>query len=97
MKWSRASKVWSFGAAGANRGELARSYPDKERQIAPLAAKGALFLAAKSAAREYGQRAQGRDLSRRDADAARKVEPVIRGFSDVYHYFGPFGSAARSS
>jgi 3-hydroxyisobutyrate dehydrogenase-like beta-hydroxyacid dehydrogenase len=30
-----------------------------------------------------------------DADAAKKVEPVIRGFTDVYHYFGPFGSASK--
>ena len=70
--------------------------PDKERQIAPLAAKGALFLDGEVggtpsmvSARKAVVYLAG------DADAARKVEPVIRGFSDVYHYFGPFGSASK--
>ncbi len=70
--------------------------PDKERQIAPLAAKGAAFLDG-----EVGG-TPGMVSARKaviylagDAEAAKKVEPVIRGFTDVYHYFGPFGSASK--
>ena len=70
--------------------------PDKERQIAPLASKGALFLDGEVggtpsmvSARKAVVYLAG------DAEAAKKVEPVIRGFTDVYHYFGPFGSASK--
>ena len=30
-----------------------------------------------------------------DAEAAKKVEPVIKGFSDMCVYFGPFGAATK--
>jgi 3-hydroxyisobutyrate dehydrogenase len=70
--------------------------PDKERQIVPLAAKGAVFIDG-----EVGG-TPGMVTARRavvylagDAEAASKVEPVIRGFTDVVHYFGPFGSASK--
>ena len=70
--------------------------PDKERQIAPLAAKGAVFLDGEVggtpsmvSARKAVVYVAG------DPEAAKKVEPVIRGFTDVYHYFGPFGSASK--
>ena len=70
--------------------------PDKERQIAPLAARGAVFIDGEiggtptmvSARRAVVYLAG-------DADAAKKVEPVVRGFTDVCHYFGPFGSASK--
>jgi len=70
--------------------------PDKERQVAPLAAKGAAFLDG-----EVGG-TPGMVSNRKavvylagDADAAKKVEQVVRGFTDVCHYFGPFGAASK--
>src|SRR6185436_9616815 len=30
-----------------------------------------------------------------DADACKKVEPVVKGFADMYLYLGPFGSATN--
>jgi 3-hydroxyisobutyrate dehydrogenase len=70
--------------------------PDKERQIAPLAAKGAVFIDGEVggtpgmvSAREAVIYLAG------DAEAAKKAETVARGFSDIVHYFGPFGSASK--
>ncbi len=69
--------------------------PDKERQIAPLAAKGAAFLDG-----EVGG-TPGMVIARKavvylagDEEAARKAETVAHGFTDVVHYFGPFGAAS---
>lgn len=70
--------------------------PDKERQIAPLAAKGAIFIDGEVggtptmvSARKAVVYLAG------DAEAAKAVEPVMRGFTDIVHYFGPFGSASK--
>lgn len=70
--------------------------PDKERQIAPLAVKGAVFIDGEVggtptmvSARKAVVYLAG------DAEAARKLEPVVRGFTDLVHYFGPFGSASK--
>jgi 3-hydroxyisobutyrate dehydrogenase len=70
--------------------------PDKERQIAPLAAKGAIFIDGEVggtptmvSARKAVVYLAG------DAEAAGKLEPVVRGFTDIVHYFGPFGSASK--
>ena len=70
--------------------------PDKERQIAPLAAKGAIFLDGEVggtpgmvAARKAVVYLAG------DAEAAKKAEAVARGFSDIVHYFGAFGAASK--
>src|SRR5215472_11391911 len=70
--------------------------PEKERQIAPLAAKGAVFIDG-----EVGG-TPGMVSARKavvylagDAEAAKKAEEVARGFSDIVHYFGPFGAASK--
>ena len=70
--------------------------PAKEKQVAPLAKKGAAYLdgevsgtpgmvAARKAVIYLGG----------DAEAAKKVEPVINGFADLCLYFGPFGAATK--
>lgn len=70
--------------------------PDKERQIGPLASKGAIFLDG-----EVGG-TPGMVTARKaviylagDEEAAKKAEAVARGFSDIVHYFGPFGAASK--
>ena len=70
--------------------------PDKERQIAILAAKGATFLDGEVsgtpmmvAARKAAVYLAG------DEAAAKAVEPAIKGFADSCYYFGPFGSATK--
>jgi 3-hydroxyisobutyrate dehydrogenase len=70
--------------------------PDKERQIAPLAAKGAVFLDG-----EVGG-TPGMVSARKavvylagDAEAATIAESVLRAVSDTVHYFGAFGSASK--
>jgi 3-hydroxyisobutyrate dehydrogenase len=70
--------------------------PDKERQIAPLAAKGAFFLDGEVGGTPSMVTARKAVVYLAgDAEAAKEVEPVIRGFTDVYHYFGPFGAASK--
>jgi 3-hydroxyisobutyrate dehydrogenase len=70
--------------------------PDKERQIAPLAGKGAVFLDG-----EVGG-TPGMVTARKavaylagDEAAAKRAEPVVRGFTDTVHYFGAFGAASK--
>jgi 3-hydroxyisobutyrate dehydrogenase-like beta-hydroxyacid dehydrogenase len=70
--------------------------PDKERYVAPLAAKGAHFLDGEVsgtpgmvAARKAVIYLAG------DKDACAKAERHVRGFADSCLYFGPFGAASR--
>src|SRR5689334_20097230 len=70
--------------------------PDKEKQVAPLAAKGAAYLDGEVSG------TPGMVSARKaviylggDADAAKRVEPVIKGFADLCLYFGPFGAASK--
>jgi 3-hydroxyisobutyrate dehydrogenase-like beta-hydroxyacid dehydrogenase len=70
--------------------------PDKERHIAPLAAKGAAFLDGEVsgtpgmvAARKAAVYLAG------DKDAFQKAERVVGGFADSCLYFGKFGAASR--
>ena len=70
--------------------------PDKERQIAPLAAKGAVFLDGEVGGTPGMVRARKAVVYLAgDAEAAKKAEQVVRGFSDVVHYFGAFGAASK--
>ena len=70
--------------------------PDKQKHVATLAKKGAAYLdgevsgtpgmvAARKAVIYLGG----------DAEAAKKVEPIIKGFADLCIYFGPFGGASK--
>jgi 3-hydroxyisobutyrate dehydrogenase-like beta-hydroxyacid dehydrogenase len=70
--------------------------PDKQKHVAPLAAKGVAYIdgevsgtpgmvAARKAVIYLGG----------DADACKKVEPVVKGFADMCLYFGPFGAATK--
>jgi 3-hydroxyisobutyrate dehydrogenase-like beta-hydroxyacid dehydrogenase len=70
--------------------------PVKERQIAPLAEKGAFFIDGEVAG------TPGMVLARKgvvflagDANACLRIEPVVAGFADSCIYFGPFGAASR--
>jgi 3-hydroxyisobutyrate dehydrogenase len=70
--------------------------PEKQKHVATLAGKGATFIdgevsgtpgmvAARKAVIYLGG----------DAEACKKVEPVIKGFADMCLYFGPFGAATK--
>ena len=70
--------------------------PDKERQIAPLAAKGAVFLDGEVGGTPGMVRVRKAVVYLAgDAEAAKKAEQVVRGFSDICHYFGAFGAASK--
>src|SRR5580704_17796341 len=70
--------------------------PVKQRQIAPLAAKGATFIDGEMSGTP-GMVAQRKGVVylAGDADACRKVERVVGGFADSCLYFGPFGAASK--
>jgi 3-hydroxyisobutyrate dehydrogenase len=68
----------------------------KSAQIAPLAAKGATFVDGEVSG------TPGMVSARKavvylggDAEACKKLEPVIAGFADSCIYFGPFGAASK--
>ena len=70
--------------------------PVKQRQIAPLAGKGAVFIDGEVSG------TPGMVLARKgviylagDAAACKKIEPVVAGFADSCLYFGEFGAASR--
>ena len=70
--------------------------PVKQGQVAPLAAKGAIFLDGEVSGTP-GMVAQRKGVIylAGDAEACRKVERVVIGFADSCLYFGPFGAASR--
>lgn len=88
-------------AASARPGQVvielgSHPVPDKERQVAPLAAKGAVFLDGEVsgtpgmvAARKAVIYLAG------DEAGAKKAERVVGGFADSCLYFGKFGAASR--
>ena len=70
--------------------------PDKQRHVASLASKGALFLDGEVSG------TPGMVASRKaviylagDKEACARAEPVVAGFADSCLYFGPFGAASR--
>ena len=74
------------------------SYPVrvKARQIAPLAEKGALFIDGEVAGTPGMVSARkGVVYLAGDAQACKKLEPVVAGFADSCIYFGSFGAASR--
>jgi 3-hydroxyisobutyrate dehydrogenase len=70
--------------------------PDKQRQIAPLAAKGAAFIDGEVSGTPGMVSARKAVIYLAgDAEACKKAEPVVAGFSDSCLYFGEFGAASR--
>jgi 3-hydroxyisobutyrate dehydrogenase len=68
----------------------------KSAQIAPLAAKGAAFIDGEvSGTPGMVSARKGVVYIGGDADACKKLEPVVAGFSDSCIYFGPFGAASK--
>jgi 3-hydroxyisobutyrate dehydrogenase-like beta-hydroxyacid dehydrogenase len=70
--------------------------PDKQRHVAPLAAKGASFLDGEVSG------TPGMVLARRaviylagEKEACAKAERLVGGFADSCLYFGAFGAASR--
>lgn len=70
--------------------------PVKERQIAPLAQKGAFFIDGEVAGTPGMVSARkGVVFLAGDAQACKKIEPVVAGFADSCIYFGAFGAASK--
>jgi 3-hydroxyisobutyrate dehydrogenase-like beta-hydroxyacid dehydrogenase len=70
--------------------------PDKKRQIAPLAGKGAFFIDGEvSGTPGMVSARKGVVYLAGDAAACKKIESVIAGFADSCLYFGEFGAASR--
>ena len=70
--------------------------PQKEKHVAPLAEKGAAFIDGEVSG------TPGMVSARKaviylggDAEACKKLEPVVKGFADLSLYFGPFGAASK--
>ena len=70
--------------------------PDKQRQIAPLAQKGAIFIDGEvSGTPGMVSARKGVIYLAGDADACKSIESVVSGFADSCLYLGKFGSASR--
>jgi 3-hydroxyisobutyrate dehydrogenase len=70
--------------------------PDKERQIAPLKAKGAEFVDGEvSGTPGMVAARKGVIYLAGDAAACKQAERVVAGFADSCVYFGKFGAASR--
>ncbi|MFL6824772.1 MAG: NAD(P)-dependent oxidoreductase [Xanthobacteraceae bacterium] len=70
--------------------------PEKERHVAPLAAKGATFLDGEVSGTPGMVSARKAVIYLAgDKEACAKVERFVRGFADSCVYFGPFGAASR--
>jgi len=70
--------------------------PDKEKHVATLAAKGAVFLDGEVSGTPGMVSARKAVIYLAgDKDACSKVERVVAGFADSCLYFGKFGAASR--
>ena len=70
--------------------------PDKERYVAPLAAKGATFLDGEVSGTPGMVSARKAVIYLAgNEEACAKAERYVRGFADTCLYFGPFGAASR--
>ena len=70
--------------------------PDKQRQILPLAQKGATFIDGEvSGTPGMVSAKKGVIYLAGDAAACKKLECVVAGFADSCLYFGEFGAASR--
>ncbi len=70
--------------------------PDKESHVAVLAKKGVAYIDGEVSG------TPGMVSARKaviylggDAEACKKIEPVVKGFADMCLYFGPFGAASK--
>jgi 3-hydroxyisobutyrate dehydrogenase-like beta-hydroxyacid dehydrogenase len=70
--------------------------PVKQRYLAPLAEKGAIFLDGEVSGTS-GMVAQRKGVIYLggDRDAVRTIEPVVGAFADLCLYLGPFGAASK--
>jgi 3-hydroxyisobutyrate dehydrogenase-like beta-hydroxyacid dehydrogenase len=70
--------------------------PDKKRQVGVLREKGAVFIDGEvSGTPGMVSARKGVVYLAGDAEACKKVEPVVAGFADSCLYFGEFGAASR--
>jgi len=70
--------------------------PDKQRHVAPLAAKGAAFLDGEVSGTPGMVSARKAVIYLAgDKEACAKAERFVAGFADSCLYFGPFGAASR--
>ena len=71
--------------------------PDKKKHVGPLAQKGATYLDGEVSGTPGMVSARKAVISRRRCGAAKKVEPVIKGFADRCVDFVPSVPRPRSS
>jgi 3-hydroxyisobutyrate dehydrogenase len=70
--------------------------PDKEKHVALLAAKGAAYIDGEVSGTPSMVSARKAVIYLAGDEAACKtIEPVIKGFADLWMYFGKFGAASR--
>src|SRR5262244_561242 len=85
----------------ARRGQIivelgSHPFPDKQRHVAPLAAKGASFLDGEVSGTPGMVSARKAVIYLAgDKEACAKAERFVAGFADSCLYFGPFGAASR--
>ena len=93
---AKGSDPYRHGPARSSSELGSHLVPDKEKHVATLAKKGATFIDGEVSG------TPGMVSARKaviylggDADACKKIEPVVKGFADMCLYFGPFGTASK--